>query len=109
VPGRIAQADIVVVNKVKLMAEALLQAPRLKLMAVAATGTDNIDLTTCQARAILVCNVRDYAIHMVPEHTFALIFALRRSICAYRYADPSDRCAVLNPRRPLVCAARRLF
>lgn len=84
VAERIAQADIVIVNKVKLTQDALADATRLKLVAVAATGTDNVDLKTCAARGIAVSNVRNYAIHTVPEHTFSLIFALRRSICAYR-------------------------
>ncbi len=88
---RIADADIVIVNKVKLSAETLAQAPRLKLIAVAATGTDNIDLQACQQRGIVVSNVRNYAVHTVPEHTFALIFALRRSICAYRDAVKAGR------------------
>lgn len=88
---RIADADIVIVNKVKLSAETLAKAPKLKLIAVAATGTDNIDLAACQQRGILVSNVRNYAKHTVPEHTFALIFALRRSICAYRDAVKAGR------------------
>jgi glycerate dehydrogenase len=88
---RIADADIVIVNKVKLSAETLAQAPKLKLIAVAATGTDNIDLQACQQRGIVVSNVRNYAVHTVPEHTFALIFALRRSICAYRDAVKAGR------------------
>ncbi|MGV0985893.1 MAG: D-2-hydroxyacid dehydrogenase [Limnohabitans sp.] len=89
--ARIADADIVIVNKVKLPAEVLAQAPKLKLIAVAATGTDNIDLQVCQQRGIVVSNVRNYAKHTVPEHTFALIFALRRSICAYRDAVKAGR------------------
>ena len=89
--SRIADADIVIVNKVKLSAETLAQAPKLKLIAVAATGTDNIDLAACQQRGIVVSNVRNYAKHTVPEHTFALIFALRRSICAYRDAVQAGR------------------
>ena len=89
--SRIADADIVIVNKVKLSAETLAQAPKLKLIAVAATGTDNIDLAACQQRGIVVSNVRNYAKHTVPEHTFALIFALRRSICAYREAVQAGR------------------
>jgi glycerate dehydrogenase len=88
---RIADADIVIVNKVKLSAETLAIAPHLKLIAVAATGTDNIDLAACQQRGIVVSNVRNYAKHTVPEHTFALIFALRRSICAYRDAVKAGR------------------
>lgn len=88
---RLRDADIAIVNKVRLTADVLAQAPRLRLVAVAATGTDNIDLAACQARGITVSNVRDYATHTVPEHTFALIFALRRSICAYRDAVRAGR------------------
>ncbi len=105
---RIADADIVIVNKVKLSAETLAKAPHLKLIAVAATGTDNIDLAACQQRGIVVSNVRNYAKHTVPEHTFALIFALRRSICAYRDAVEAGRwqeaaqfCLVDHPIRDL--------
>jgi glycerate dehydrogenase len=89
--ARIADADIVVVNKVKLSAQTLAGATKLKLIAVAATGTDNIDLSACQQRGIVVINVRNYALHTVSEHTFALIFALRRSICAYRDAVKAGR------------------
>ncbi|WP_345797871.1 D-2-hydroxyacid dehydrogenase [Castellaniella sp. MT123] len=81
---RIREADIVVTNKVILTADMLHQAPRLQMIAVAATGTDNIDLDACNQRGIVVSNVRDYAVHTVPEHTFALMLALRRSLLAYR-------------------------
>ncbi|MGV0986327.1 MAG: D-2-hydroxyacid dehydrogenase [Limnohabitans sp.] len=91
VAARIKDADIVIVNKVKLSAQSLAGAPGLKLVAVAATGTDNIDLEACQQQGITVSNVQNYAVHTVPEHTFALIFALRRSICAYRDAVKAGR------------------
>lgn len=91
VAERIVDADIVVVNKVRLTAQALREARRLRLVAVAATGTDNIDLQACAARGILVSNIRNYAVNTVPEHTFALVFALRRSICAYRDAVRAGR------------------
>lgn len=91
VAERIGDADIVIVNKVKLTAAALDGARRLRLVAVAATGTDNIDLQACAGRGITVSNIRNYAVHTVPEHTFALIFALRRSICAYRDAVRAGR------------------
>ena len=81
---RIAYADIVISNKVRLTAEHIAAAPRLKMIAVAATGTDNVDLQACRDRGIVVSNIRGYAVHTVPEHTFALIFALRRSLLAYR-------------------------
>lgn len=91
VATRIADADIVLVNKVRLDAAALAAAPRLKYIGVAATGTDIIDLAACRARGIVVSNIRHYAVHTVPEHTFALIFALRRSLCAYRDAVRAGR------------------
>lgn len=89
--GRIGDADVVIVNKVRLTAGMLAELPRLALIAVAATGTDNVDLAACKKQGIRVSNIRDYARHTVPEHTFALIFALRRSICAYREAVRAGR------------------
>lgn len=91
VAARIADADIVITNKVKLDATALAAAPRLRCIAVAATGTDPIDLAACRQRGIVVTNIRQYAVNTVPEHTFALIFALRRSICAWHDAVRAGR------------------
>ncbi len=91
VAARIADADIVILNKVKLNAADIASAPRLRMVAVAATGTDNVDLKACRDQGIVVSNIRNYAVHTVPEHTFALIFALRRSICAYREAVRAGR------------------
>lgn len=91
VAERIADADIVITNKVPLRQEAIEQAPRLKMVAVAATGTDNIDLAACANRGIVVSNIRGYAINTVPEHVFALIFSLRRSIVAYRESVKAGR------------------
>ncbi|WPB56385.1 D-2-hydroxyacid dehydrogenase [Xylophilus sp. GOD-11R] len=88
---RIARADILIVNKVKLTADLLAGAPSLKFVAVAATGTDNVDLAACAARGIVVSNIRNYAKHSVPEHTFALIFALRRSLLAYHASVRAGR------------------
>ena len=84
VAGRIAEADIVITNKVPVSGQALQNAPRVKLIAVAATGTDIIDIEACRKRGIVVSNIRNYAINTVPEHTFALILTLRRSILSYR-------------------------
>jgi len=84
VAARIAGADIVIVNKLKLRGEHIAAAPRLKVVAVAATGTDNVDLAACRERGIVVTNIRHYADHAVPEHTFALMLALQRSLLAYR-------------------------
>ncbi len=76
-------ADIVSVNKLPLKADVLSQLPRLRMIAVAATGTDNVDIACCRERGIVVSNIRNYAVHSVPEHAFALILALRRSLFAY--------------------------
>jgi glycerate dehydrogenase len=91
VAERIAQADIVITNKVPVRADALAGAGRVKMVAVAATGTDNVDLATCAQRGIVVSNIRGYAVHSVPEHVFALIFALRRSIVAYHNSVRAGR------------------
>jgi glycerate dehydrogenase len=91
VAQRIHDAQIVIANKTPITAQALAAAPRLRMVAVAATGTDNIDLHACAARGVVVSNIRDYAVHTVPEHTFALIFALRRSLLAYRDAVRAGR------------------
>lgn len=105
---RIKDADIVMVNKVRIQACDLEGANRLGLIAVAATGTDNIDLAACASRGVAVSNIRNYAGHTVPEHTFALIFALRRSILAYhasvragRWQDAAQFCYFDYPIRDL--------
>lgn len=81
---RQAGATICITNKVPLRAADLEQLPQLKMIAVAATGTDIVDLAACRARGIAVSNIRNYAVNTLPEHTFALILALRRQLVAYR-------------------------
>jgi glycerate dehydrogenase len=84
VAARLVGATVAITNKVPLTASALEQLPALRLIAVAATGTDCVDKPTCETRGIAVSNIRGYAVNTVPEHTFALILALRRNIVAYR-------------------------
>ena len=79
----LAEATIAIVNKTPLRADSLARLPQLKLIAITATGTDNVDLQWCAAHGVVVTNVRNYAVHTVPEHTFALILALRRSLFGY--------------------------
>lgn len=88
---RIADADIVIVNKVRLGAAEIAAAPRLKMIALAATGSDNVDLAACEERGIVVSNIRGYAVRTVPEHVFALMFALQRSILPYRQSVHAGR------------------
>lgn len=91
VAGRIAEADVVVLNKVAIGARELAAAKRLKLIVVAATGTDKIDAAACADAGVTVCNVREYATTTVPEHTFALMLALRRSLVPYRQSTIDGR------------------
>jgi len=84
VVSRLAGADIAVTNKVPVTGDMLDQLPNLKMIAVTATGYNIIDMNACNERGIVVSNVSGYATNTVPEHTFALILALRRSIIGYR-------------------------
>jgi glycerate dehydrogenase len=86
VVDRIGGATIVITNKAAIPGGALERAPHLKLIAVCATGTNPVDLEACRARGVRVCNVRHYAMNTLPEHTFALILALRRNLIRYHEA-----------------------
>lgn len=81
---RLQGASIAVINKVPMQRSALSQLPNLRFICVAATGYDVVDLDACQEFGITVSNVRGYAVNAVPEHTFALILALRRALAGYR-------------------------
>ena len=81
---RLEEAEVAIVNKVPMRAPTLEQLPDLKMIAVAATGYDVVDVAYCKAHGIAVANIRNYAVHTVPEHAFMLILALRRSLLAYR-------------------------
>lgn len=91
VASRIATAEIVVSNKVMIDARAIAQASRLKLIGVAATGTNNVDLDAARARGITVTNVRGYATPSVTPHVFALILALVRRLPDYQSAIAAGR------------------
>lgn len=81
---RARDSTILINNKVALPAETLAQIPNLKLIAIAATGTDCVDKDYCRAHDIAISNIRGYAINTVPEHAMALILALQRNIVAFR-------------------------
>lgn len=81
---RLRDATVAVVNKVRLDRATLDAAPGLRLVLVAATGMDNIDLAACAERGIAVRNVVGYGAATVAEHVFALVLALRRNLIAYR-------------------------
>lgn len=81
---RLEGATVAITNKVALREESLQNLPDLKLIAIAATGFDCVDVDACRKQGIAVTNIRGYAVNTVPEHTFALILALRRNLIEYR-------------------------
>ena len=80
---RIEGMDIVITNKVKLTAETISNTNSLKLVLIAATGTDNVDIAACLQQNITVCNARGYTTPAVAQHVFALITALTTSLMKY--------------------------
>ena len=86
VADRIADVDIVFTNKVRLTRDLLERSPGLKLIALTATGTDNIDTECAQQRGIGVANIRDYCTQSVIEHVFGVILTLTHNLNRYHNA-----------------------
>ena len=82
--GRLAGAEVVLLNKIALDAACLEQAPRLRLVCAAATGTDNIDIEIAAQRGIAVCNIRSYCTQSVVQHVFAMILSLTQHLSGYQ-------------------------
>lgn len=88
---RLIDADIAIVNKVYLTAEILAQLPKLKLILVSATGVNNVDLATAQAKGIVVSNCQGYGTTSVAQHAIALMFALATNLIRYHNAVQQGR------------------
>ncbi len=86
VVSRLQNASIAISNKVVLSREMLEALPKLKMIAVSATGTDNVDIECCRECGIVLSNIRNYSVDTVPEHVFMLMLALRRNLLAF-HAD----------------------
>lgn len=82
----LADAEVAITNKVKLGRVQLEQLPKLKLICVAATGYDCIDISACRDLGITVCNAPAYSASSVAEAVIASLFALRRNLFEYREA-----------------------
>ena len=82
---RVGNHQIVITNKVVLNRELLSHCPNLKLILIAATGTDNVALDACREQGIVICNVRHYATPAVAQHTMALILNLLTSQIQYHH------------------------
>ena len=91
VAAHIADADVAVVNKVRMNETTLTGAENLRLICVAATGYDNIDLAFCRARGIAVCNVAGYSTDSVAEVTVAMALSLVTHLPAFcRHVESGD-------------------
>lgn len=88
---RIRGADVVISNKVMLKEGALRSVPELKLIGIAATGTNNVDLAAAKRLGVPVCNVRGYATPAVTQHAMALILALSTRLIDYHQAVREGR------------------
>ncbi|NEX23558.1 2-hydroxyacid dehydrogenase [Thiorhodococcus mannitoliphagus] len=87
--ARLRQTQIAVTNKVVLDRQTLAAASELRLVCIAATGTNNVDLAAARERGIAVANVVRYATPAVVQHVFALILALTTRLPEYQRAVSS--------------------
>lgn len=84
--ARMADADILLINKVKINANNLATAKHLKLICIFATGYDNVDLAACRAAGVAVCNVKGYSTHSVAQLTVLMTLMLTEKLDAYTKA-----------------------
>ncbi len=83
VKERINDCDVVIINKIKLNSSNLPYAKRLRLICVAATGYDNIDINYCQEKGIAVCNVVGYSTNSVALLTVSMALSLATHLKEY--------------------------
>jgi glycerate dehydrogenase len=83
VPGRIAGFEAVLANKAVIDGATIRGNPQLKLVALTATGVDNVDLAAARKAGVAVCNIRDYCTASVAQHVFALLLALTHRLADY--------------------------
>lgn len=96
---RVCGAHIVITNKVVISADIIADNPQLELIAVSATGVNNVDIEAAKAAGIAVCNIRAYGNESVAEHAFMLMIALIRNLPAYQ----RDVAAGLWEKSPVFC------
>jgi len=108
VAERIDDADIVFTNKIRLTRELLEKAGNLKLIALTATGTDNIDTETAKAHGIAVANIRAYCTQSVVEHVFGVLLTLTHNLNRYhndvragQWQQSTEFCMLNHPLREL--------
>lgn len=81
---RIAEAEYLLLNKVRIGRDEMAQAPGLRFVGLTATGVDNIDLDAARERGVAVCNIRAYCTQSVVEHVFGVLLNLTHSLGAFQ-------------------------
>ena len=102
--ARIAEAEVIVSNKVRLMEPVLREAKKLKLICLSATGYDCVDTAYCAANGIGVCNVPGYSTHSVAQLTVAMVLELTNHLSSYRefvHSGAYTRSGVANALTPV--------
>jgi glycerate dehydrogenase len=83
VPARVAGFEAVLANKSVIDGATIRANPQLRLVALTATGVDNVDLAAAREAGVAVCNLRDYCTASVAQHAFALLLALTHRLADY--------------------------
>jgi glycerate dehydrogenase len=83
VPAAISGAGIVLLNKLRISRDIIEHSPGLKLLVLAATGTNNVDLEAARGHGIGVCNLRDYCTASVVQHTLGVMLLLNQRLREY--------------------------
>ena len=102
IADRISDADVLIINKVKITASALEFAKQLKLICVFATGYDNIDILSARRKGVAVCNVPGYSSESVALFTVATVLSLITHINEYNVFVKSGEYAALGVPNRLI-------
>lgn len=106
--SRLQNAEIVLLNKIKITEDILAQCPSVSLICVLATGYDVVDTAAATRHGVTVCNVPAYGTNAVAQFTFALLLELCHRVGAHSqsvfrgdWAKSKDFCYWLTPQREL--------
>jgi glycerate dehydrogenase len=80
---RMADAEAVLLNKVNITGSIIESSPRLKIIALAATGSNNVDVAAARERGVAVCNIRGYCTASVTQHVWGTILSLTHHLREY--------------------------
>ena len=97
IDARLADAEVVLTNKARITRERIAASPKLRLVGLTATGTNNVDLDAARERNVAVVNIRDYCTSSVVQHVYALLLALTHRVLEFDAAVKRGEWAVPEP------------